>query len=298
MSQSNTTPSVSVVLPAFNEAAQIGALVRRIRETGPDYEIIIVDDGSGDNTREEAQSAGATVISHPYNIGNGASVKRGCLMAKGDIIVMLDADGQHPPEEIPKLLEHMDEFDMCVAARTKRSQTSKFRNFGNAMLNAVGGWVTGNKIDDLTSGFRAIRRTCLYEYIHLFPKRYSYPTTITIAMMQGNHFVKYVPMDSIQSRQTGTSNIRPFHDFIRFVSIMLRVLILFSPNRFFLPLSLLTLTAGLGLSAYQWTVTGGIQAGGVMLMISAVIFFCFGLLADQIADIRRSKNEISPFDRT
>jgi len=288
--------SVSVVLPVFNEEAQIGDLVRRIRKIGPDYEIIIVDDGSSDNTRTEAENAGATIISHPYNVGNGASVKRGCLQAKGDIIVLLDADGQHPPEEIPKLITHMADYDMCVAARTKHSQTSAFRNFGNAILNALGGWVTGNKIDDLTSGFRAIRRNCLYEYIHLFPKRYSYPTTITIAMMQGNHFVKYIPMDSIQSRKTGTSNIRPFHDFIRFVSIMLRVLILFSPNRFFLPLSLLTFMAGVCLSLYQWTVTGGIQAGGVMLMISTVIFFCFGLLADQIADIRRSKNEASPFD--
>lgn len=282
---------VSIIIPAFNEAESIPKIIERILETNKDYEIIVVDDGSEDATAEMAEQAGAQVIRNPYNIGNGASVKTGCLAATGDIIVLMDADGQHPPEEVPKLIEQIGEYDMCIGARTHLSQTSKVRNFGNSVLNKLGGWITGTKIDDLTSGFRAIKRQALYEYIHLFPRRYSYPTTITIAMILGNHFVTYVPLDKITKRTQGQSNIRPVHDFIRFVNIMLRILVTFNPSRFFLPLSFVFFLSGTLLSLYQIHGTGGIQSGGLMLLISSIIFFCFGLLADQLALIRRSKNE-------
>jgi len=284
-------PSVSVVIPAFNEAESVAEVVARIRAVGPDFEILVVDDGSSDKTAERAAAAGATVIHNPYNLGNGASVKTACLRAKGNVIVMLDADGQHPPEAIPALLAEIGDYDMCVGARTKLSRTSRFRDLGNLALNRLASWISGTRVVDLTSGFRAVKREPLLEYVHLFPTRYSYPTTITMAMLQGNHFVKYVPVDDIQKRQSGTSNIRPVHDFLRFVRIMVRLVILFSPRRFFLPLALVAFLGGIGIGAYQLAHLGGIQASPLLLILSAVSFFCFGILAEQIAELRRQKNE-------
>lgn len=283
----NTCPKVSVVIPALNEESTIGDIVSGIFAVDPGYEIIVVDDGSTDGTAQAARDAGAVVISHPYNLGNGASVTAGSLAASGDVVVMIDGDGQHPPEYIPMLVEPIGEYDMVVGARTRKSKTSRRRSLGNFILNLIASWASGHPIKDLTSGFRAIKRKHLLEYIHLFPARYSYPTTITMAMIQGRHFVKYVPVDGIRRRHFGKSNIRPFSDFIRFVNIMMRVLILFSPQKFFLPLSGLSLILGASLGAYQLGVHGGLFGSSQLLLLSAVYFFCFGLLAEQIAVIRR-----------
>ncbi|MEK9970348.1 MAG: glycosyltransferase family 2 protein [Ferrovibrio sp.] len=283
----NTPLKVSVVVPALNEESTIGDIVAGILAVNPDYEVIVVDDGSADGTAQAARDSGAVVISHPYNLGNGASVTAGSLAASGDIIVMIDADGQHPPECIPMLIEHMGAYDMVVGARTRHSKTSRRRAFGNFILNKIASWISGHPIKDLTSGFRAIKRKHLLEYIHLFPARYSYPTTITMAMIQGRHFVKYVPVDAIQRRHFGRSNIKPIRDFIRFLNIMMRLLVLFSPQKFFLPLSALTLVFGMALGLYQLITHGGLFGSSQLLLLSAVYFFCFGLLAEQIAFIRR-----------
>lgn len=293
MSGIPTGTSVSVVIPTFNEAATIGGIVQRIRSVGPQFEIIVIDDGSADDTSARARDAGATVIRNPYNLGNGASVKAGCLAAHGDVVLMIDADGQHPPENIPDLLQYMDEYDMAVGSRIPGSNTSRFRRFGNAMLNGIGSWICGRKIDDLTSGFRAIKRAPLLEYAHLFPSRYSYPTTITIAMIQGNYFVKFVPVPNIGRRQAGVSNVRPFQDFLRFLHIMARVLILFSPQRFFLPLSLVTFVAGVVMASYQLWKASGVFGSSVFLLLSGALFFCFGLVSEQIAALRRERSERS-----
>lgn len=286
--------SVSVVIPALNESMTIAAVVRQVLNVDPSYEVIVVDDGSSDDTAAVAHAAGARVVRHPYNLGNGASVSSGSLVASGDVVVMIDADGQHPPESIPTLLAHIGEFDMVVGARTKNSQTSKFRNFGNFFLNRIGCWVSGHPIVDLTSGFRAIKRSHLLEYLHLFPARYSYPTTITMAMIQGRHFVKYVPLDLIRKREHGKSNIKPVRDFIRFVNIMFRLLILFSPQKFFLPLSFAAAISGFGLGVFQLLKFGGIFGSSQLLLLSAVYFFCFGLLAEQLSTLRRQQKEIRP----
>lgn len=283
--------TVSVVVPAFNEAATIGEIVRRIKQAEPAYEVIVVDDGSTDDTANSARSAGATVILNPYNLGNGASVKAGCLKANGEVIVMIDADGQHPPETIPELVSHIGEYDMVVASRIPGSNTSPVRRFGNLLLNAIGSWVSGRNVADLTSGFRAIKRRHLLEYVHLFPSRYSYPTTITIAMIQGNHFVKFLPVPEIQRRMHGKSNIRPFQDFLRFLHIMARLVIVFSPQRFFLPLSAASAAAGTVMGAYQLARFGAVLGSSLLLLISSLLFFCFGLIAEQIAALRRERRE-------
>jgi len=282
---------VSVVLPAYEEAESIGDIVRKIRSLNAEFEIIVVDDGSKDDTGKVAKEAGADIVlRNTYNLGNGASVKRGCLASAGEMIVMLDADGQHPPELIPDLLSHIGDYDMCVAARTRRSSTSKFRNFGNQMLNYIASWIIGKKIEDLTSGFRAVRRAPLMQCIHLFPQRYSYPTTITMALFQGNYFVKYMSADSITKRETGTSNISPFWDFIRFINIMFRIIILFSPQRFFLPLSGVVFAAAMALAVYQTVFFGGLQSGSLLLFMTSIFVFCFGLLAEQISQVRKEQS--------
>lgn len=283
---------VSVIIPALNEGQTIGDVVGRILAVDPGYEVIVVDDGSTDNTAEAAAIAGARVVRHPYNLGNGASIVTGSRHALGDVIVMIDADGQHPPEHIPILVNAIGEYDMVVGARTRQSKTSRRRKFGNFMLNSIARWISGHPIVDLTSGFRAIKRDHLMEYVHLFPARYSYPTTITMAMIQGRHFVKYVLVDSIQRRHHGKSNIRPVRDFIRFVNIMMRLLIMFSPQKFFLPLSAFSLLTGLLLAVHQLVSYGAIYGSSQLMLLSAVYFFCFGLLAEQTAALRRERSKL------
>lgn len=279
--------SVSVIVPAYNEAEGIGELVARIRAIGPAFEIIVVDDGSSDATAERAGAAGAKVVVHAYNVGNGAAIKSGVRAASGDIVVFLDGDGQHPPEEIPRLVAEIGAYDMVVGARTSASRTSRFRNVGNWALCRLAEWISGHDIADLTSGFRAIRREPLLRFVHLFPNRYSYPTTITLAMFCSGYFIKYVPIDSITRRTSGTSNIRPFSDFFRFVNIMLRIVMLFSPQRIFGILGAIVMAVGALVSMLQLTLTGGIQATGVILLVSSIFIICFGLLAEQIAALRR-----------
>ncbi|WP_430472569.1 glycosyltransferase family 2 protein [Thalassospira lucentensis] len=285
---------VSVVIPALNEEQTIAGIVSRILTVNPDYEVVVVDDGSNDKTATNAAAAGAMVIRHAYNLGNGASVTSGSLHASGDVVVMIDADGQHPPENIPELVSYLDEYDMAVGARTTQSKTSKFRNLGNYVLNHLGSWIAQHQIDDLTSGFRAIKKEVLLEYIHLFPARYSYPTTITMALILGRHFVKYVPISNIQARKHGSSGISPMSDFFRFINIMMRILIMFSPQRFFFPLALVTFLVGIAIGIYQIKEQGGVFGSSVLLSVSGIIFFCFGLVSEQLAILRRQKNETTP----
>ena len=289
MEKNSETKTVSVVIAALNEGATIGAIIAAIKAVGPSFEVIVVDDGSTDDTAAQAAKAGAKVIRHPYNLGNGASIKAAVMAAQGDVVVMIDADGQHPPEAIPSLLEPIGEYDMTVGARIPGSNTSRVRRFGNFFLNFIGSWISGRKIDDLTSGFRAIKRKPLLEYLHLFPRRFSYPTTITMAMIQGNYFVKFVPVPGIKRREFGQSSIKPISDFLRFINIMARLVIVFSPQRFFLPLSLTFVVCGLLMATYQIVKHGAVLGSSVLLLISGLLFFCFGLIAEQIAALRRER---------
>ena len=278
---------LSVIIPACNERESIGDIVRRVKAVLDQAEVIVVDDGSTDGTAEQAASAGARVISHPYNIGNGAAVKTGVRHASGEVLVLLDGDGQHPPEDIPQLLAEMDRYDMVIGARNRDSNVSAFRSLGNWGLILVANYLTGTKIPDLTSGFRAIRRERMREFLHLLPNTFSYPATITIALLKSGYPVQWVPLSSIQKRQRGKSKIEPWRDGLRFINIMLRIIMLFDPQRIFLPASALFLVVGCGLVGYNLIVSGGIQESSMLLIIVGVFTFFFGLLADQVAHIRR-----------
>jgi len=279
--------TVSVVIPAYNEEATIADVVVRVRKVDPSFEIVVVNDGSSDRTAECALDAGAEVVSHPYPIGNGAAIKAGIRASTGRILVFLDADGQHPPEEIPKLLDKLRECDMAVGARTKDSSVSRFRTFGNWGLIKVANYLTGISIPDLTSGFRAIKRERVLEFVHLFPNTFSYPTTITLALLKSGYPVGWVPLDSISARSLGHSKVKPLQDGLRFIHIMVRLVMLFDPQRIFLPSSVLFMTVGVGLVINNLVLSGGIQQSSMLFIIVGVFIFFFGLLADQVAHIRR-----------
>jgi glycosyltransferase involved in cell wall biosynthesis len=280
---------VTVIVPAFDEEEIIARIVERIRAVDPDYEIIVVDDGSSDRTAERAAAAGALVVSHPYNVGNGAAIKTGARRADRDVIVFLDGDGQHPPEVIPQLVEGIGRYDMVVAARTKECTTSAVRNFGNMVLNRLASWISGHPIDDLTSGFRAIKRERLLEFLHLLPNRYSYPTTLTISLLCSGYFVKWEPAGIIGRRTTGRSHISPVRDFARFLNIIVRITFLFRPHRAILPAGLSTFIGGIAVCIYQYRLTGGIHAAGIILLTSSIVILCFGIIAEQLAVGRRER---------
>jgi glycosyltransferase involved in cell wall biosynthesis len=282
--------TISILIPAHNEEAGIGDIIARIRRLPMECEIVVVDDGSRDKTAQMAKAAGATkVISHPYNIGNGAAIKTGARAVTGDIVVMLDSDGQHPPENIPLLLEKLDRYTMAVGSRTAKSTVSQFRSLGNFVMRHLAMYLTEAHIADLTSGFRAIERKVLLEYVHLFPNTYSYPTTITMCLLKEGYPVAWVPMDDITKRQTGTSGIRPWRDGIRFIAIMIRIIMLFSPLRVFLPASLLILAFGAYLAVFTIQ-RDRLESSAVLVIMIGVFVLLFGLLAEQISTIRRELN--------
>lgn len=280
---------VSIIIPAYNEADNVGDIVARIHALpgGRDYEVVVVDDGSADATAAVAEAAGARVVRHPYNLGNGASVKSGASAASGDVLVFMDADGQHRPEDIEKLLEPLGEFDMVVGARTGESDVSRFRAVGNAMLIKLAEFLVERRIDDLTSGFRAVKRECFEEFSHLFPQRYSYPTTITMALFSAGRFVKYVPMPGIRRRQGGVSGIQPFRDGFRFLTIMLRMIVLFNPMKIFLPLGIFSITIGVVTALHDIFTQWRINASSVLTITVGAFVFFFGILVDQLSRVRR-----------
>jgi glycosyltransferase involved in cell wall biosynthesis len=276
--------STSVVIPAFNEGTVIGSLVRSVAAAARWREIIVVDDGSDDQTGDVAKAAGAEVIRHPYNKGNGAAVKSGIRQAAGEYVLILDGDGQHSPEDAPRLVARLGEYDLVVGARSPATQASGARRAGNALLNWLASYLTGHQIPDLTSGFRAARRSHLCEFIHLLPNGFSTPTTTTLAFIKAGYNVTFEPTEA--RRRTGNSKIKLARDGFKFFLILLRVITIFSPLRIFMPVSLAALVLG---SAYAlWTIAtqSHITNSSVLLIMFAVIVFLVGLVSEQISALR------------
>lgn len=278
-------PEFSVVIPVFNEGAVIGDIVANVRETlGLSAEIIVVDDGSSDLTRMEAERAGAKVVALPVNGGNGAAIKTGIRHATGEIICFMDGDGQHTSDDLLKLIEHAGTYDMVVGARSSNGQASLLRRVANSFWNRLASWMTDRKVEDLTSGFRVVRRTVAQEFLPLLPNGFSYPTTITLSSMRAGYSVRYVPID-VQKR-VGKSKIRIFRDGAKFFIIMFKITTLFSPIKIFLPLAAIPtigafVAAGLSLfgSVNGWTMA-------TILFTSAMSLTGLGLISEQICAMR------------
>ena len=285
-----TEAKVSVVIPAFNESETIGDLVQAIQQRYPDFEIVVIDDGSEDNTAEVAEESGARVYSHPYNIGNGAAIKSGIRVATGDIFVFMDADGQHDPEDIAKMLTHMPEFDMVVGARVKGSQASFGRGIGNKIYNWLGSYVSQFSIQDLTSGFRAVKADVARGFVYLLPNTYSYPTTITLGVLRTGRSVKYIPIRT-QPRRKGSSNIRLFNDGIRFFMMIIRICTLYSPMRVFLPVSFIMFLLGTIRYMYSYITEGRFTNMSALLYVASIIIFMMSLISEQICQLRFERRE-------
>lgn len=277
--------SVSIIIPAFNEDQVIGDLVSGIKELYPDFEIIVVDDGSSDKTAEEAIRAGALVYSHPYNIGNGAAVKSGIRAASGDILVFMDGDGQHDPADIEKLLANFPHYDMVVGARSGSGQASFGRALGNKLYNWFASYVTKFSVKDLTSGFRAVKADIARNFVYLLPNTYSYPTTITLGVLRNGNSVRYIPI-RVQKRQNGHSSIKFFQDGIRFFMIITRIATLYSPMRVFLPVSVTLFLLGLFRYAYTLINEGRFTNMSAFFFVSAVIIFMMSLISEQVCQMR------------
>jgi len=268
----------------MNEAAAIGGVVSQLRGAAAWKEIIVVDDGSADETAVQARAAGACVVRHPYNKGNGAAVKTGIRHARGEFVLIIDADGQHPPEDARRIAARLGDFDLVIGARNGSTQASAARRAGNAVLNNLASYLTSRPIPDLTSGFRGARTECLREFIHLLPNGFSTPTTTTLAFIKAGYNVTFEPIDARQ--RSGRSKIRFAHDGARFLLILLKIVTLFSPLRVFLPLSVLSCAVGSIYGVWNMLATGKIPNGAVILILFAVIVFLVGLVSEQIASLR------------
>lgn len=288
---------LSVIIPAYNEAGSIAPVLHRLVESLEQmgdlqgrYEVIVIDDGSDDATAQEVHSVGSVrLVAHPYNMGNGAAVKTGIRSATGRTLIIMDADGQHDPGQIQEFLEECAKYDMVVGARAWRSQASWLRALANWLYNQFATYVTGRRVGDLTSGYRAIRRDVARRFVGLLPNGFSYPTTITLCAMRAGFSVRYLPI--VAAKRVGRSKIRPFSDGTKFLLIIMRICMLFSPLRIFAPASMYLFLMGLGYYAYTFWTAHRFTNMSMLLFTTAVLVFMMGLIAEQIAQIRLERTE-------
>ena len=287
----NTAASeLSIVIPAKNEAANLDRLLPELRAIYPDIEILVVDDGSTDETGAVCERHGATVARHPYSMGNGAAIKTGARRARGDIIVTMDGDGQHNPDDIGRLLAALGEgYDMVVGARSGKSQASVGRRTANGVYNRIASWMVNHKVEDLTSGFRAVKREKFLEFLHLLPNGFSYPTTITMSFFRAGYAIRYVAI--VARKREGKSHINLTRDGIRFLLIIFKVGTLYSPLKLFLPISLTFFLTGLGYYSYTYAAMGRFTNMSGLLFTTAVVIFLIGLVSEQITALMYNSRE-------
>ncbi len=286
----------SVIIPAYNEAGSIGSVLERLTKylssLDQEHEILVVVDGASDASAEEVRGVEGVIrlVEHPYNMGNGAAIKTGIRHARGEVLVFMDADGQHAPEDIGRLLAECRKYDMVVGARGKEAQAGWHRRMANGLYNGLASYVTGRRIEDLTSGFRAMRRSVVSRFVSLLPNGYSYPTTITLCIIRAGFSVKYIPIE-VARRQGGKSHIRLFSDGTRFLLVIAKICMLFSPLKIFLPVSLYLFLMGLGYYGYTFLTAHRFTNMSMLLFTTAVMVFMMGLIAEQIAQMRFERSE-------
>jgi glycosyltransferase involved in cell wall biosynthesis len=284
MADDRNPESTSIVIPAFNEAATIAEVVSTLRTVADWHDIVVVDDGSSDETAALAAAAGARVVRHPYNKGNGAAVKTGIRAADAPFVLIVDADGQHRPADAVRLVSYLDSYDLVVGARSAHTQAGLARRLGNAALNAIASYLTERPIPDLTSGFRAARRDCLVEFLHLLPNGFSTPTTTTLAFVKAGYSVHFEPIDA--GDRHGPSKIRLGTDGFNFFLILLKVITIFSPLRIFVPISVTAFLVGAAYAAWTIVTQSHVTNSSVLLIVLGVIIFLVGLVSEQISSLR------------
>lgn len=281
--------SLSIVIPAKNEGAAIAAVVANACLQYPDAEVIVVDDGSDDDTAKVAAEAGAMVVRHPESLGNGAAIKSGARAATGEVIAFMDGDGQHTASELAPLLKRLDEgYEMAIGARDTGSHANVGRLFANGLYNGIASMMSGRKILDLTSGFRVARAEKFKQFLYLLPNGFSYPTTITMAFLRSGYAITFEPISAAE--RVGKSHIRPIRDGVRFLIIIFKVATLYSPLKIFLPASGLFFATGLGYYAYTYVTTARFTNMSMLLFSASVIIFLIGLISEQITALTYSRS--------
>ena len=273
---------LSIIIPAKNEGAALGLLLGNLRGRYKDAEIIVVDDGSSDQTSDVVTAAGCRVVRHPYSKGNGAAIKTGARHASGQVLVFMDGDAQHRPEDIPRLLARLDEgYDMVVGARVSRkSQAGLHRAAANGFYNRFASWMSGHEVMDLTSGFRVVKASLFKRFLYLLPNGFSYPTTITMSFFRSGYSVAYEPIEV--DKRIGKSHIRLWRDGVRFLLIIFKIGTLFSPLKLFLPISMAFFLTGSGYYLYTYLTSGRFTNMSALLFITSVLVFLIGLVSEQI----------------
>ena len=283
---------VTVVIPAFNEEKTIADVIHRVRQYVPEARILVIDDGSSDATAAEAGNAGADVISHPLNKGNGAAVKTALRAIPGGRVAIVDGDGQHDAQDLPQLLSKLDQFDLVVGARSfSNGEGTVLRTVGNLLLRRLASFLSEQKIPDLTSGFRAFRHSVAARFLHLYPNGYSFPSTSTLSFISAGYNVAFVPIEARRRAPETVSKLRPFRDGFNFIMFMLRIITLANPNKIFFPTGLVLVLAGIALTIRNLVLFAQFSGGTVLFLAGGINIIFFGLILDQFATLRLKERD-------